>query len=377
MNEQQPKINTKGLVSHPKETRVGMSPKNEQRFKWISYFLVVPLVVINGWLLLIAFNYFESLISVAVTATLLSFVLDYPVKWLQRLKLSRSLAILIVLLFVISGLSLVSIIVVPIILDQLNQLLEKLPSWLSSGSEQLDYLEIWANNHNFPLSIASIGADLLTRLSAQLQQLSGQLLGGVFSALSSIVDILLTLVLTFYLLLQGQELWDGLFEILPDDFAEKTRPALSETFHNYFVGQITVALVIGSAITTAFLILGIPFGLLFGVGVGVMAIFPFGAGLSIATVSFLVALKSIWLGLKVLAVAVVIQQVIEGAIAPRLLGEFTGLNPALILLSLLAGAKIGGFLGLILAVPLASLVKKLLASYLQPWSSSADALVTE
>ena len=370
MTEQQPKINAQGLAFSPQETKVGLSQTNEQRFKWISYFLIVPLIVINGWLLLITFNYFESLISVAVTATLLSFVLDYPVKWLQRLKISRSLAILVVLLFVISGLTLISIILVPIIVDQLNQLLEKLPSWLSSGSEQLDYLEDWANNRNFPLSITSIGADLLTRLSTQLQQVSGQLLGGVFSALSSIVDIVLTLVLTFYLLLQGQELWDGLFEILPDDFAEKTRPALSETFHNYFVGQITVALIMGSVITTAFLILRIPFGLLFGVGVGAMAIFPFGAGLSIATVSFLVALKSIWLGLKVLAVAVVIQQFIEGAIAPRLLGEFTGLNPALILLSLLAGAKIGGFLGLILAVPLASLVKKLVVSYLQPMSNS-------
>ncbi len=370
MTEQQPKINAQGLAFSPQETKVGLSQTNEQRFKWISYFLIVPLIVINGWLLLITFNYFESLISVAVTATLLSFVLDYPVKWLQRLKISRSLAILVVLLFVISGLTLISIILVPIIVDQLNQLLEKLPSWLSSGSEQLDYLEAWANNRNFPLSITSIGADLLTRLSTQLQQVSGQLLGGVFSALSSIVDIVLTLVLTFYLLLQGQELWDGLFEILPDDFAEKTRPALSETFHNYFVGQITVALIMGSVITTAFLILRIPFGLLFGVGVGAMAIFPFGAGLSIATVSFLVALKSIWLGLKVLAVAVVIQQFIEGAIAPRLLGEFTGLNPALILLSLLAGAKIGGFLGLILAVPLASLVKKLVVSYLQPMSNS-------
>jgi predicted PurR-regulated permease PerM len=55
-------------------------------------------------------------------------------------------------------------------------------------------------------------------------------------------------------------------------------------------------------------------------------------------------------------VAVIIEQIVENALAPRLLGEFTGLNPALILLSLLAGAKIAGFLGLILAVPLASLI---------------------
>ena len=331
--------------------------------KWLSYFLLLPLIVINGWLALVVFRYFESLITIAIAATLLSFILDYPVRLLQKLKIRRSLSILVVLLFVISSLAVIGITVVPIVIDQLNQLLEKLPSWLSSGSEQLQYLEAWANNRNFPLSISNLGAVLLSRLSTQLQQFSGQILASIFSVISRFLDILLTTVLTFYLLLQGQEIWDSLFRLLPSDLAIKIRPALRDTFHDYFVGQITVALIMGSAITTAFLILQIPFGLLFGVGVGIMAIFPFGAALGIAIVSFLVALKSIWLGLKVLGVAVIVQQVVENAVAPRLLGEFTGLNPALILLSLLAGAKIAGFLGLILAVPLASLIKRLVVIY--------------
>ena len=334
-----------------------------QQSKWMNYLLLLPLIVINGWLLLVVFQYFESLITIVVAATLLSFILDYPVQLLKRFKIRRSLSILLVLLFVISGLSIIGITLVPIIIEQLNQLLEKLPSWLSSGSEQLKYLEAWANSRNFPISISNLGADLLSRLSIQLQQFSGQILGSIFSALGSILDILLTIVLTFYLLLQGQELWDGLFQWLPSDSATKIRPALRDTFHNYFVGQITVAVIMGIAITTAFLILRIPFGLLFGVGVGIMAIFPFGAALSIAIISFLVALKSIWLGIKVLVVAVIIEQIVENAIAPRLLGEFTGLNPAWILLSLLVGAKVAGFLGLILAVPLASLIKKLVAIY--------------
>ena len=342
--------------------------------KWISYLLIIPLIVINGWLLLIVFQYFESLITVAITATLLSFILDYPVQWLQRLKINRASAILVVLLGVISGLIVSSVILLPIISEQLNQLIEKLPSWLNSGGEQLEYLKIWVANRNLPVNLSNIniGTDLLSRLSGQFQQLGGQIFGSIFSALSSILDILLTVVLTFYLLLQGQELWDGLFEILPDRFAEITRPTLRETFHNYFVGQITVALIMGLSLTTAFLILRIPFGLLFGVVVGVMAIFPFGAGFSILTVSFLIALKSIWLGLRVLVIAVIIQQFIEAAIAPRLLGEFTGLNPALILLGLLAGVKVGGFLGLILAVPLSSLVKKLFLTYTQVPESSLN-----
>ena len=331
--------------------------------KSLLYSLALPLIALNGWLLLVIFQYFESLITIIVTATLLSFILDYPVQLLQKIRIKRSISILIVILFVGSGLALIGIILVPLVIEQLNQLLENLPSWLSSGREQFKGLEAWAKSRNFPINISNLGADLLGRLSTQVQQFSGQILGSLFSALNRVLDILLTIVLTFYLLLQGQELWDSLFQLLPPDLAIKIRPALGQTFHNYFVGQITVATIMGLVITTAFLIIQIPFGLLFGVGVGVMAIFPFGAALSIATIGFLVALKSIWLGIKVLVVAVIIEQIVENAIAPRLLGEFTGLNPALILLSLLVGAKVAGFLGLILAVPLASLIKKLVAIY--------------
>ena len=99
-----------------------------------------------------------------------------------------------------------------------------------------------------------------------------------------------------------------------------------------------------------------------------MALFPFGAALSISLVSFLMALKSIWLGLRVLAVAFVVEQIVESVIAPRLLGEFTGLNPVLVLVSLLIGAQVGGFLGLVLAVPVASFIKSIFSLFkLQPY----------
>lgn len=79
-----------------------------------------------------------------------------------------------------------------------------------------------------------------------------------------------------------------------------------------------------------------------------------------AIVSVLTALKSIWLGGRVLAVALVIAQIVDNAIAPSLIGGFTGLNPVWILISLLVGAKLGGVLGLVVAVPIASCLKDVL-----------------
>ncbi len=331
--------------------------------KWLTRGLVLPLLVLNGWLLILVFEYFQSLITIFATATLLSFILDYPVRFLEKRQIKRAIAILIVLLTGILLLSVIGVTIIPILLDQLNGLLERLPSWVASGSEQAKAFEIWADERNFPISISSLVSDSLSRISYQLQQISGQILGSFFSVVGSLLNLLLTIVLTFYLLLHGSELWRDLFQVVPNNLGDETRESLKQTFNNYFVGQLTVALVMGVTMTTAFVIIQVPFSFLFGLVIGIMALFPFGAALSISVVSFLMALKSIWLGLKVLAIAFILDQVVESVIAPRLLGGFTGLNPVLILLSLLIGAQLGGFLGLILAVPAASFIKSLLVIF--------------
>ena len=327
--------------------------------KWLTRGLVLPLLVLNGWLLLLVFEYFQSLITILATATLLSFILDYPVRFLEERRLPRAIAILVVLLLGVMLLSTIGVTVIPILAEQSNELFERLPSWVASGSEQARVFEIWAEERNFPVSISTLIANSIGRVSYQIQQLSGQILGSLFSVLGSIVDLLLTIVLTFYLLLHGTELWQDLFQIVPQNTRLRIRESLKRTFNNYFVGQLTVAAVMWVTMTITFFIIKVPFSFLFGLFVGIMALFPFGAGLSISLVSFLMALKSIWLGLRVLAIAFVVEQIIESVVAPRLLGEFTGLNPVLVLVSLLAGAQLGGFLGLILAVPTASFVKVL------------------
>ncbi len=326
---------------------------------WLTRGLIIPLIVLNGWLLLLVFQYFESLITVFVAAILMSFLLDYPVKQLEKLGFNRIGAILTVLLMFLVLLSILGITIIPTILQQSDALIERLPSWLDSGNQQIQSFQVWASERNFPVSLSNLAAEILGRLSNQLQQLSGQILGSIFSAVGGVLDLLLTLVLTFYLLLHGEELWTDLFNLFPATLGSEIRESLRTTFHNYFVGQATVAATMGVSMTIGFFLIQAPFWLLFGVSIGIMAFFPFGAALSISVVSFLVALKSIWMGVKVLIVAVVIDQIVESAIAPRLLGGFTGLNPVLVLLSLLTGAKIAGFLGLIVAVPITSFIKSL------------------
>ena len=112
-----------------------------------------------------------------------------------------------------------------------------------------------------------------------------------------------------------------------------------------------------SALILTFLWLKVPFGLLFGLTIGIMALIPFGGSVGIALTTSLVALQDFWIGMKALMAAVIVQQILENIIAPRILGSFTGLNPVWVLISVLTGARIGGLLGVIVAVPSAVVIK--------------------
>lgn len=316
-----------------------------------------PLTVLNCWLALLVFEYFRALITVLVVATVFSFLLDYPVRFLRRYGLKRDRAVLSVLFLTLLILVVLTITLAPILLNQVTELATRLPTWIVSGTQQIEAFNKWVENRNLRIDITSLTAQLNDRLSAQLQFLTGEILKFGLGAADSAVNFLLTIVLTFYLLLHGDRLWEGLFKWLPSKLSLQLRLLLARSFHNYFVGQATLAGLMGLSMTVAFLILRVPFGLLFGLGVGVMTMIPFGAPFSICVVSLLITLNNFWLGVTVLAVATIIDQVIESGVAPRLLGGFIGLNPVWILVSLLIGVKVAGLAGLIVAVPMAGFIK--------------------
>ncbi len=135
---------------------------------------------------------------------------------------------------------------------------------------------------------------------------------------------------------------------------------LRSSFQNYFLGQIISSTCMAIGLTSFFWFLKVPFGLLFGLTIGLMAIVPFGGSVGIAIVTFLVGLRDIGTAAQVLAVSLVVQQIVENGIAPRVLGSVTGLNPFWVFVSILMGARVGGLLGVVVAVPTAVMVREAL-----------------
>ncbi|MFN3361106.1 MAG: AI-2E family transporter [Pseudanabaenaceae cyanobacterium] len=322
--------------------------------------LTFPLIVLNGWLALVVMKFFQPFTSIFIAAAILAFLLNYAVEFLTAQGVKRNNAVAVVSLLALSVIALIAFFVVPIALGQLNDLVKRFPSLIESGIKQLQTLQAWAESQNIPLNITGLAVQAAGRLSGEIQNLSGKAISLVLDTAGNAFKVLLTLVLTFYLLLNGKNLWEGLFRLLPPRIGMPIQRSLRENFQNYYIGQVTLASLNGTLITLAFLALKVPFGVLFGVGIAVMGIIPFAGALTVTIITILVALQNFWLGLKVLITVLAIDQAMNNLVAPRILGELTGLEPALILISLLVGLQVAGPLGLIIAVPLASSCKSLL-----------------
>ncbi len=355
-----------------------------QLLKWLILTLLFPLVFLNGWLAFRLFENFQPLVTILVLASLLAFILNYPVSVLQQRGVKRNYAVSLVFILALVILVALGITLLPIVLEQFNEIARLLPQWIDSSEEKLQSLNAWAFSHQLKVNLSQILTRITEGLPDELEYLSDKLLGIIIDTIDSISEALITVVLTFYLLLDGPRLWEGIFKNLPGTFAQRVSQSIQQNFQNYLIGQISLALLMGVSETIMFLVFQVQFALLFGLGVGLLSLIPFGDVVSLVVIILIIASHDFWLAVKIFAVAIVIDQLIDQAIAPRLLGKFTGIRPIWVLIALLVGTNIGGVLGLLIAVPVAGFIKDAADGFSKsgysenvPESSEASELLAE
>lgn len=336
-----------------------------------------PIVALNIWLLSQAFRYFEHLLTVLTVAAILAFLLNYPVQFFERARITRAQAVIIVLLVSITLLVFVGLILVPVVTDQTVQLLKGIPSWLQSIQENLGWLDNLARARRLPLDLKGFSSRINANVETQVQALAGQAVGFALGTLTGLLDTVLVIVLAFYMLLYGDRLWQSLINLLPPQIGLPLSASLRLNFQNFFISQLLLGLFMVVTLTPIFLVLKVPFALLFALLIGVGELIPFiGASLGIGLVTILVLFQNWWLAIQVALTAIIIQQIKDNLLAPRLLGNFTGLNPILILIALLMGAEIAGLLGVIVSVPIAGTIKGTLDAVLRLKQQSVVPTVT-
>jgi predicted PurR-regulated permease PerM len=317
-----------------------------------------PLLALNVWILAQVVSYFKQLITVLLISAILAFLLNYPVKILVRFYRSRSQAVIVVLLLTLTLLIVLGITVVPILINQTAELAKNIPAWLETSNTNLDHWHSWIRARNLPIDLKAFSNRVNANIESQVQVLATQVLNFALGTISGLVDTVLIFVLSFYMLLYGGSLWQGLISLLPSELGIPFSESLRLNFQNFFISQLLLGFFMFAVLTPIFLILKVPFALLFALLIGLAQLLPFiGAALGIGLVTILVMLNNFWLGIQVAVTALIIQQIKDNILAPKLMGEFIGLNPLLIFLAILLGAKIAGVLGVLIAVPVAGTIK--------------------
>jgi predicted PurR-regulated permease PerM len=329
-------------------------------FSPVQQFLITwLLILVTGWVTLNALNYVGELISILLTAALIAFLLNYAVAVVQPF-LPRSVAAVFVYLVAAVAVVLIALTLVPPVFNQGRQLAANLPTLLQEGQERLASFQDWSVAHNLPFDVRILASQLLARVQTQAEAIASTGLGLVVGTFNWFLDFILILVISFYMLIDGERVWRGLTNIFSPKIRDELTQSLQRNLQRFVTGQLLLGLFMATTLTLAFWALKVPFFLLFAVFIGLMEVIPFiGATLGIATVVTVVAFIDWWMALEVLGVAIALQQVKDNLIAPRILGNLTGLSPVIIFVSLLLGAKVGGLLGVILAIPLTGVGKSL------------------
>jgi predicted PurR-regulated permease PerM len=331
-------------------------PANLQNLLLIG--LGFPVIGLNLWVLSQFFRYFEHLVTILTIAALIAFLLNYPVKILERIHFRRAPAIICVLLITLALLTILGVTVVPSAIEQTTELVKQIPQWILASNDNINAWEEWGKSKGFPIDFNVLRTQINAKIDTQLQTIGTQAVGLAVGTVSGVVDTLSIIVLSVYMLIYGDLLWIGIVALLPDRIGIPLSESLRLNFQNFFISQLLLGTFMASILTPIFFVLQVPFGLSFAIFIGTSELIPFiGASLGIGLVTIVIMLKNFGLGISVLIASIIIQQIKDNLLAPKLMGEFIGLNPIAILICLLTGGQIAGLLGVIVSVPIAGTIK--------------------
>jgi len=319
----------------------------------ISYKTVIftVLLLIGIWFLI----QIREIIIVVFLALLLLSALLKPVELLTAKKVPRLISVLLVYIFVIGLIFLAVSIIVPPLISQSSDLFSKLPQISSIINEFLIF-------HDIPVENIS---EVIAR---QIQSIAGDIIRLSTRIFSSIFLTLTILVMTFYLLLD----WKKFLKFISSPFSPKQENRIINFVENlqgglgkWVRGQVALSLIVGTLTYIGLRILGIPYALPLALIAGILEIVPIIGPIISAIPAILVGLTvTPAMALAVAALFLIVQQLENNLIVPMVMSKVIGLQPPIIMIALLIGAKIAGVGGAFLAIPSVIVIKIVLREIL-------------
>ncbi len=281
----------------------------------------------------------SDILILAVTALLIALSVTPTIDKLERYKISRSLAAAIILFVLFIVLVLFGMSVVTPVLDQTEVFLGKLPNIIDTVS---------------PVKID------LNSFSSQLAQVPSRVVNFALGTFSGLFSAFTTVVLSFYLIQEIKKLPEYIASLFPDKKSIYTKLAESLQFQIslWVRGQLLLMLIVGVLSYFAYLIIGLPYALPLAFIAGMLELIPNIGPIIAAFPAIFVGLSVSPLhGLAALIVSLVVQQLENNFIVPKIMQKAAGLSPVITILSVMIGFKLGGALLAILSIPLVLVIR--------------------
>ncbi len=334
-------------------------------------------LLVAVWL---ALQLFASVLLPFVAAAGIAYVLDPPTKRLTGLGMPRGAAALLMVLALIAAVLLFALLLYPLILAQVGILFSRVPQYVQ-------LVQAWANQQIAHLQ-DSFGSDVVndklrdlvsSQAGSMLSFIAGalsRLIGGGFALFNVLTLMVVTPVVAFYLLRDWPRLVAKIDSWLPRRYADVIRAQVREVdriLSAWVRGQALCCVLLAAYYVVALSLAGLDLGLLVGLAAGLLSFIPYVGSITggVTAIGLALAQFPSWHSVIVIAGVLIVGQILEGyVIYPRFLGDRVELPAVWVIFALFAGAAAFGFLGVMLAVPVAATIGVLCRFWLRRYLRS-------
>jgi predicted PurR-regulated permease PerM len=353
------------------EKSMSIHPPPSQPYDWtfqrVVWATLVLISVILGFWFLYRFNQVVFILFIAIV---LGTVIRPLIAWLHRQGLPRIAGVILVYFLLLTAIIGFALLLFPLIVEQGTTIAAAAPGYYQSLRERMiDDPNQWIVRLSefLPATLPSLQPRTAQQTGQEVIASAGQALAYVSSVAKGIFTAIVILVLAFYWTLDGPRTIQSFLLLVPQNRRESTGElisAMESKIGFYIAGQGLLCLVIGIMALFAYLLIGLPNALVLALMAGVMEAVPMVGPLLGAIPAGLVALsiapdKLVW----VIVATVVIQQLENSLLVPRVMRKAVGVNPFVTLLALFAFSSLFGIAGALMAIPMAAIIQLLLERF--------------
>jgi len=303
----------------------------------------------------------RNIIPPFIVGAIIAYLLSPAVTWMEKKGLNRSGAVFVVFIWISVFFLVILFILLPKLYIELGKLITVLPDRIQVIYEYLQSAKNYYSEKGLPNEINKLIDQQFVKGETYLISWLENVINNIPELVMSIGLMILSPVLAVYFLLEGKRISKGIINLVPGRMTGQWQRILQEIdyiIQRYIQGNLLDALIVGLLIGLGVKLIGVEYGIIIGVICGITNLIPyFGPILGGIPAVALALSYSPWHALKVLLIIFIVQQIDGDIINPRLMSNKIGMHPLWVVFALLAGGELGGIIGMLIAVPVAAILR--------------------